>query len=60
MVAMGTVWVMLIAVKIGNDNHDSYGSGEWMNEWMKDFIKVSLIFSLKKLIGDTIYALRYI
>ena len=26
---------------------------------MKDFIKVSIVFSLKKLIGDTIYTLKY-
>ena len=31
---------------------------QWMNEWkkwMKDFIKVSIVFSLNKIIGDTIY-----
>ena len=26
---------------------------------MKDFIKVSIVFSLKKLIVDTIYTLKY-
>ena len=26
---------------------------------MKDFIKASIVFSLKKLIGDTIYTIKY-
>ena len=28
-------------------------------EWMKDFISMSKVFSLKKLIGDTVYTVKY-